>query len=77
MRKRVPQIGGAVRGSDKTILKAGVCNFVEENEIPAKLLDRTESQQARQARGLVTKKQWLERKAAEWNRKEKRRLRKR
>ncbi len=62
---------GAVMG---TVRKAGVCDFVEENEIPAELLDGTESQQARRARRPVTKEQWLEKKAAERDRREEKRL---
>ena len=66
----VGQLGAVMDG----IRKAGVCDFVEDNEIPAELLDGTESQQARRAGRPVTKEQWLAKKAAEWDKREEKRL---
>lgn len=50
------------------IRQAGICDMVEETEIPAELLEGTESQQARRT---LTKEQWLQqclqRKSLEWD----------
>ena len=53
------------------IRKAGTCDIVEENEI---LVEQPEETESRQARKPLTKEQWLERKAAEWDKMEERRL---
>lgn len=50
------------------IRQAGICDMVEEKEIPAELLEGTESQQTRRA---LSKEQWLQRchekKSLEWD----------
>ena len=57
----------------REVRRTGVNDFVKEMEIPAEQLDGTESQQLRRARRPVTREEWLQKKAAEWDKREERR----